>query len=133
MNQTEMVGFRRMRSICQFTFQGLPLGMMMVRLVTYLRAYDYYEFDITSTGFMFTLVLILVHGVLEFALLHLDKMDNNTDFLHQCIARFNGGFGFVPSYTVKGELSGAKLSEELPNGFNKRLQLYLLNNWLLKA
>ena len=107
MSKTEIVGLRRMKTICQLTFQGLPLSILLVRLITYLGAQELARINLEVRGFLLIALLTIAHAILEFALIHLDKTESKTGFFDQCISRFNGGIGFMPSATAKSELSGS--------------------------
>jgi hypothetical protein len=109
MDMKQMVGFRRMKTCAQLTFMGLPAMILTIQIFSRLRnmPYEMLDLDLYSMDLYLMIVVVLLHAVLEGVLIFRDKNANKTDFLHQCIARFNGGFGFgLPSENAKSKQPG---------------------------
>ena len=98
MQQMDVVGFRRLRTVSQLTFETFPQIL--------LQAYIYYklrddeatkdQLDISTDAIAISIILGLLHCLAEILFIYQEKYANRTTVMHYTLICFNGKFGFVP-------------------------------------
>lgn len=55
-----------------------------------------YEFGVSITAIIVSIILALSHALLEILFLYMEAQATKTSFINYCIVCFNGRFGWVP-------------------------------------
>lgn len=102
MQKLEVAGFRRMRTISQLTFETLIQLVLQVRMLQFFKAHEedggkgIEELGVDPKNIVISLMLALLHGLLEAIFLAMEAQASKTSFINYCIVCFNGRFGWVP-------------------------------------
>jgi hypothetical protein len=117
MQKMDIVGFRRLRTSSQLTFESLPQIILQLYILNYLRnnEAERVELDVSLEAIMFSISLAVLHTGIELVFIYLEKVANKTDFMHYTIICFNGRFGFVP---FTNHFSNRDASEDVVDYFN---------------
>lgn len=102
MGPNEIEGFRRLRTISQLIFEGIPQIFLLIRV--YIYFYNeinehpaYFEAQgISLYGIFFSLMCAVLHFILEGIQIKLDAKACKTDVLHISLVYLNGRLGWVP-------------------------------------
>lgn len=92
-----------MRTITQMTFETLIQLTLQVRMLIYFRrhfgedsAAKIEELGVSPKAILFSIIIAIVHTVLEFAYLAIEAQASKTSFMNYCMVCFNGRFNWVP-------------------------------------
>jgi hypothetical protein len=98
MQKMDVLGFRRLRTSCQLTFESLPQIILQIRIYFYLKGNeaDLQALDISIEAITISLLFAVLHATIEFMFLSVEKKANRTSMMHYLIICFNGRFGYVP-------------------------------------
>jgi len=98
MQKMDVVGFRRLRTSSQLTFESFPQICIQLYILNYLRNYpeELVALDISIDAIMLSLLLAVAHTMIELVFIFLEKIANKTSFMHYAIICFNGRFDWVP-------------------------------------
>ena len=95
MQEMDVVGFRRLRTVSQLTFE--TLAQILLQSYIYTKIKDSSEnIDISVEAILFSIVLGLLHCCVEILFIFQEKFANKTSLMHYTLICFNGKFGFVP-------------------------------------
>jgi hypothetical protein len=98
MQKMDVIGFRRLRTSCQLTFESLPQIILQIRIFIYLKGKptELEELDISLEAISLSIAFALLHASIEFMFLRVETKANRTTMMHYLITCFNGRFGYVP-------------------------------------
>lgn len=100
MKKLEVAGFRRMRTISQLTFESLIQATLQIRMLLYFKALQdengMDDFGVSLTAIAVSILLAIIHAILECLFLYMEAQASKTSFVNYCIICFNGRFGWVP-------------------------------------
>ena len=94
----DVIGFRRLRTSCQLTFESLPQILLQIRIFIFLNGNqaELDKLDISIEAIAISILFAVLHASIEFMFINLEKNANLTSMLHYLIICFNGRFGYVP-------------------------------------
>ena len=100
MQKMDVEGFRRMRTICQLTFESLIQLILQVRMLIYFkRLHDEQSVEqmgVSIESLIISIALSLLHTALECIFMYMESKASLMSFLNYTIICFNGRFGWVP-------------------------------------
>eukprot|EP01084_Bolivina_argentea_P304714 526338_1 len=102
MNKTEIVGYRRLRTIAQLIFESIPQILLQIRILwviqenkqTSAAENDVFEIDVNTI--IWSVSLALTHLLFEVGIISLDKIAFRTGLLQYCLICLGGRVEWVP-------------------------------------
>jgi hypothetical protein len=98
MQKMDVVGFRRLRTSSQLTFESFPQIVLQLYILNYLNNHpdELDDLDVNTDAILISVGLAVLHAVVEMLFIYLEKVANKTSFMHYSIICFNGRFDWVP-------------------------------------
>ena len=100
MNRMDVVGFRRLRTLSQLTFESITQIMIQCWILYKLTSTDNEEekesFGISVSAIGFSLLTAVIHAILEIFLLIPEARAHRTSLLHYASVCLTGTFNWVP-------------------------------------
>ena len=98
MQEIDVLGFRRLRTSSQLTFESIPQVMFQTYIFLRLKndPVERVELDISIEAVTVSLASAVAHTIVELIFIYIEKEACKTTFLHYTIVCFNGRFGWVP-------------------------------------
>jgi len=98
MSELNIIGFRRLRTSSQLTFESIPQILWQVRVLLWMRANDDQvdDLDVTENAILISLACAMIHGLIEMLYFWIESKACKTTYLHYILICFNGRFGWVP-------------------------------------
>ena len=78
MQKMDVIGFRRLRTSCQLTFESLPQIILQIRIFLYLNGNEeeLEKLDISIEAITISIFFAVLHASIEFMFINLEKKAN---------------------------------------------------------
>ena len=100
MTKMDVLGFRRLRTISQLTFESFPEIILQIRIYLYMinekKKADTDKLNIRIHTIGVSIAFALAHALIEGIFIYVETQANKTSMMNYLIICFNGRFGFVP-------------------------------------
>ena len=93
----DVIGFRRLRTISQFTFESIPQIILQTHIYFYFSKYpEENDVDVNLQAIMFSILTAIAHVLMEILFVKMEREANKTTTMNYLMICFNGRFGFIP-------------------------------------
>ena len=118
MNKMDIIGFRRLRTFAQLTFESFPQIAIQLYIAQRLSKIDRDDakenLGVTSLQIMISIISSVIHTIVEICLLVIEKKAHRTTLLHYASVCISGSFNWVPYTNLYREAEeGEKLHNDV--------------------
>eukprot|EP01084_Bolivina_argentea_P040443 74752_1 len=110
MNRTEIIGYRRLRTLSQLFFETMPQILLQGRILYVVELKnDNNQFQINVTTLVWSLALAVAHLILEGGVVYFDAKTLKMSFSQYCMICLGGRVGWIPyqhflEYIIRNQL-----------------------------
>ena len=98
LSKINIIGFRRLKTSSQLTFESMPQILMQIYIMSRLASDqdELSKLGLSYKAFLISIGSGILHGILEAIQVHSEKKMSQADLFHYLIISFNGRFGWIP-------------------------------------
>eukprot|EP01083_Nonionella_stella_P044270 119260_1 len=97
MNRTQIVGYRRLRTLSQLFFESIPQIGLQFRILWSIKwSNDPIDYEISETNIMWSIIFAILHLILEASIIYLDSRALKMEFIKYAIVCLGARVGWIP-------------------------------------
>ena len=116
MNRMDVLGFRRLRTFSQLTFESITQifiqGWIYYKLKTHDDLADEKEIKVSVEAIVFSMCTAVIHAILEIIMLVIEKWAYRSSMMHFSSVCLTGTFGWVPFTNLLRDTERGEVMDE---------------------
>eukprot|EP01083_Nonionella_stella_P117950 351941_1 len=114
MNRTQIIGYRRLRTLSQLFFESIPQICLQLRILWVIRMEkkdDDVDYGVDERNIMWSIMFAILHGLLEASILYLDSRALKMTFIQYAIVCLGARVGWIPfNHLIEYDIQQTKIN-----------------------